>query len=454
MLYESETGDITIVLAGDIMLTRRLSVYREERFLALRELLHSGDVTFANFESSAREYEEGTPSPTGATFMTTEPSLLEEIKWLGVNLVSCANNHSYDYGEGGVLATIRNMRAKGIPFAGIGANLGEARSPAYAESRGGRVALIAATASFEEFNRAGEQRPDFRGRPGVNALGSETTLVVDGAALGELKRISSGLGFEAEKERRRHFGFFPPHELAPDKEDEIRFLGRKFVAGDSFAIKARPNERDMTGILRQVTEARRQADWVMVSLHCHEVGGRASYSARTRQELEEPAEVVVEFAHRCIQEGADLFVGHGPHMTLGVEIYQGCPIFYSLGDFILQNETVRFFPAFPYQSFGMGTEATPADYLDARSENNTKAHPGDPMYWETFCAVCRFEARKLAEVTLYPVDLGYGRPRPQRGRPLLADEAVGQKIVHRVARLSRLYGTEVALVDGRGEVGV
>jgi len=65
-------------------------------------------VAFSNFESTARDYGEGSPTLRRGTYMTTEPHLLEDIKWFGINLVSCANNHAFDYGEEGILATIQN----------------------------------------------------------------------------------------------------------------------------------------------------------------------------------------------------------------------------------------------------------------------------------------------------------------------------------------------------------
>ena len=95
------------------------------------------------------KYLEGHHWVSGGTYMTTEPHLLEDRKWLGVNLVSCANNHASDYGEEGILATISYLDAAGIPHAGTGRNLREARSPAYLDTPRGRVALIAATYTFE-----------------------------------------------------------------------------------------------------------------------------------------------------------------------------------------------------------------------------------------------------------------------------------------------------------------
>jgi poly-gamma-glutamate synthesis protein (capsule biosynthesis protein) len=196
MLYEAEKGNFTIALAGDTMLTRKLTPFKEERFLLLREVFQSVDAAFANLEGTVHHWDEGTPGITQGTFMTTEPKLLEDLKWLGINMVSCANNHAFDYGEAGVLANIRHLDEAGLAHAGTGKNLAEARAPAYLDTPNGRVALLAATAAFRPWNQAGEQRPDLRGRPGINPLAFKTTYQVDAAAFEQLKRMSCNLGFE------------------------------------------------------------------------------------------------------------------------------------------------------------------------------------------------------------------------------------------------------------------
>ena len=199
MLYDAEGGDFTIALTGDCMLTRRLSVFGEERFQALVNILRETDATFTNLETTVHTWDEGTPGITQGTFMTTDPSLLKDLKWTGIKIVSCANNHAFDYGEGGILATIKHLDEAGLVHAGSGKNLAEARVPAYLDTPHGRVALIAATAAFRPWNKAGEQRPDLRGRPGINPLGFRTTYTVDSRTFEELRRASSELGFNLSK---------------------------------------------------------------------------------------------------------------------------------------------------------------------------------------------------------------------------------------------------------------
>ena len=439
MLYEAEPGDLTLVASGDTMITRRLSVFREDRFMALADLFRQANVGFTNLEMLMHEYEHP-PGVAGGTFTASDPRNLEELKWAGINLVSCANNHSYDYGENGVLTHLGHLRSSGIAHAGTGRNLSEARAPGYLDTPRGRIAIISAASTFPEAGRALDQRPDAKGRPGLNPLRFSTTYTVDRTAFDEVRRVSAELGLEAKKaaERRfRHQGAVPE-----DTDTEFHFMGNKFVLGEEFKVNTSPNPQDMEGNLRWIREARRMADWVLVSFHCHESGA-------TR---DEPPEFLTTFARACLDEGADAFIGHGPHVTRGIEVHQGRPIFYSLGNLIFQNETVRWQPSYNYDLVKLDHSATPADFYEARSDKETRGFPADPVYWESVVARCEYRGGRLYEITLHPIDLGYGRPRSQRGRPMLADAELGTKILERMQHLSKPFGTAVRIEDGKGVV--
>ncbi len=205
-------------------------------------------------------------------------------------------------------------------------------------------------------------------------------------------------------------------------------------------------------ILQQIKEARRMSDWVVVSLHCHEVGGEKLLTAAHRSEIDEMADFAVDFAHRAIDAGADIFVAHGPQEPFGIEIYRGRPIFYSLGTTIFELETPRYLAEEAYARYGLGGDAGPADFADVRYQSDRVGHPADPNYWKQVVAKCEFKDQKLARVDLYPLDLGFGKPRWQRGRPLLAEEELGREIIDKVASLSRRRGTEVKWQDGRGVI--
>jgi poly-gamma-glutamate synthesis protein (capsule biosynthesis protein) len=182
--------------------------------------------------------------------------------------------------------------------------------------------------------------------------------------------------------------------------------------------------------------------------------GRSWLTANRRVDIEEQPEFVVDFAHQCIDAGADIFAGHGPHVFMGVEIYHGKPIFHSLGNLIFQNDTLRHIPANPYERFGIDPYGTPSDFFDLRSGNDTKGHAATPESLQTAVAVCEFGNRALRQIKLYPVDLGFGRPRSQRGRPILADADTGKKIIERIARLSKSFDTRIQPSEGFGIVQV
>ena len=69
----------------------------------------------------------------------------------------------------------------------------------------------------------------------------------------------------------------------------------------------------------QIAALRRDTDFVVAS--CHWGLG------------EEVLDYMTEIAHAAIDSGADIVVGHGPHYSLPVEVYQSKPIFYGLGSF-------------------------------------------------------------------------------------------------------------------------
>lgn len=444
MIYDSERGDIAIVAVGDIMLTRRLTPFTETEYLALVELVRSSDVRFFNLETAVRLPDEGTAIATRGTIMTTPPALLDDIKWMGFNLAGAANNHVTDYGQDGIVAAVAHLQAAGIPFSGMGTSLGQARAPAYLDTRNGRVAVVAASSFFPEGARAGDPRSGSAGRPGVSTLGFSKTYTVDEEGASALRRLSDKLGYKKIQEQRAR-SFFSKSEAMLDDEDSFVFLDARFRRGNRFAVTTTANRRDAAGILRQIAEARRQADWVIFSFHNHELAALVGDGGIPHFDV--PADFARDFAREAIDAGADIVAGHGHHMTLGVESYKGKPIFHSLGNFIMENDTVESVPADAYDRFDLGPDATPADFLDARTGNETRGFPASEEYWHALLARCEYRNRRAAAIRLYPCDLGFRRSRAQRGRPVLAHGDVARRILERTRVLSEHLGTKVT-IDG------
>ena len=147
-----------------------------------------------------------------------------------------------------------------------------------------------------------------------------------------------------------------------------------------------------------------------------------------------------------------MIVGTGPHILRGIEIYKDKLIFYSLGDFIFENETVEFLPAENYLQYRLGPDATPADFNDRRSNNDTRSFPADARIWRSVIALPVFRGGKLEKVELLPITLGQKLPRPQRGRPLPASGDEAQQIIQHLADLSAPYGTRIVFQDGKGVI--
>jgi len=84
-----------------------------------------------------------------------------------------------------------------------------------------------------------------------------------------------------------------------------------------------------------VREAKQQAKIVVISVHAGAEGSDETHvSDHTEYFFGEDRGNMVAFAHGLIDQGADLVLGHGPHVPRAVERYQGKLIAYSLGNFI------------------------------------------------------------------------------------------------------------------------
>jgi poly-gamma-glutamate capsule biosynthesis protein CapA/YwtB (metallophosphatase superfamily) len=422
---QSALGDLTIALTGDSIITRRLSVYTEPAFTGLIELVRGADAAFTNIEMLFHDFEPYPMNESGGTYMRAEPALAKELAWAGFDLGSLANNHTGDYGVLGMRLTRKYVAEAGIVAAGSGDSLVEAREARFLDTAKGRIALISVAATFPDHSRAGRTRGDVPARPGLSPLRFSTTYVVTKERFEQLRQAAGEIT-----------------GTLPAAADSLTFVGRRFVVGAVPGIRTEPRQEDVDEIAAVVRSAATLADQVIVTIHAHEGG-------KTRLE---PAEFLVTFAHAMVDAGADLFVGHGPHVLRGVEVYKGAPILYSLGDFIFQNETLLRYPADNYDEQRLGPEATPDDYLDRRYNFDKSGFPADPLIWESVVAQARYRDGRLAELALHPISLGFGAARHVRGRPQLAPPALAAKILGDLSRLSTPFGTRIDVRDGVGYV--
>ena len=423
--------EISVFIAGDAIITQPWSHFDEPEFLKLMDEVSSADVAAVNLEMLIHDFEAYPSANSGGTWMAARPLIAQELKWAGFDMVSNANNHSFDYGTIGVLKTIEHIENAGIKIAGVGKDLQRASAPVYYDTPKGRIALISTASTFTDYGRAGRSRPDIHGRPGLNPLEVNTTSVstITQSSADKLRRLVESEGITAGGRGRGGRG--------GSGGETARILGQTYRIGDKNETTSVTtiNGDDLERNLNSIREARQNADIVIVTIHQHGWGG------------------LVEFAHKSIEAGADLFFGHGPHVIRGIEMYRGKPIFYSLGDFVFQNEQVEFLPDEFFRQYGLGDEATPEEAQNVRSNNGTRGFPVRKTAWEGIAATINFKNGEVTGIRLFPVDMGFGKPLPIRGRPKYADNELGKYIIDFTIEVSKEYGTEIEYIEAEN-VGI
>ena len=320
----------TFIAAGDAFVTRRLPKEGYEGFAPLKELIESHDVAFLNLESTFHENECCPAAESGGTWAMSDPRTLDDMKQYGFNLFNTANNHSGDFGIEGVLATVRNLKQRDMIFSGTGKDLAQAAKACYLEVKGTRVALISCCSSMSNASRAGAQTAEMPGRPGLNPMRYTKIYHLDPAHFEMAQKVAGASGINAAQEKSVRNGY-----SLPPKEGTLSFGGNSFVLDERCWVESVPNKQDLKRITDEVAEARRQADVVLVSIHSHVLDGADNT---------QPALFLQTFSKACIDAGADVIIGHGPHELQPIEKYKGGLILYSIGNFIFQTENVEFQP--------------------------------------------------------------------------------------------------------------
>jgi len=110
------------------------------------------------------------------------------------------------------------------------------------------------------------------------------------------------------------------HKVLAAQGISIAFLGYCFVGLDSL-FKGH-DETGLATVREDIMKAREDADFVVVSAHWG------------REYIDHPSPTVVWLGHKIVDYGADVVLGHHPHVLQGIERYKGKLIAYSLGNFV------------------------------------------------------------------------------------------------------------------------
>jgi len=198
-------------------------------------------------------------------------------KTAGIDIVGMANN-AMNLGPEGCLDSIEVFRNMGKQVIGVGKDIDEARKPAIIERNGVKIAFLGYCSVLPE--------------------GAEATQSKAGCA----------------PMRARTY-----YERGGDPNEASQ-------PGTPPNILTVPYEDDLQALQDDIRKAKQQADVVVMSIHwgIHMI----PKTIATYQPV---------VAHAAIDAGADLILGHHPHMLKGIEVYKGKVCFYSLGNFLITS---------------------------------------------------------------------------------------------------------------------
>ncbi|MCY4465459.1 MAG: CapA family protein [Chloroflexi bacterium] len=267
----------TIALVGDLFLQQPLP--EPSALAGVGPVLRSADIAFGNLEAPVSTV--GAPTEKWIN-MRMSPDLLDDVKRLGFNLLTLANNHLFDYGEAAFFDTLRHLDDSELRYVGAGADLDAAWRAQIIELAGTRVAFLGAASTLGPGSAATADRP------GVAPVHIAESYHIDPAASLE-------------------------------------------QPGSAPYVHTRAWKDDLQRACQAVADARANAEFVIVAMHW---GVPPAWRPRFQDGL---ADYQVEVGHALVEAGADLIVGAHPHSLQEVEVYRGKPIFYSLGNFVFHH---------------------------------------------------------------------------------------------------------------------
>lgn len=267
-------------------------------FAAAIERLTSNDLVIGNLEMpiSERGYRVRKYSN-----LRSDPSVLSAVQAMGFQTISLANNHMMDYGVPALEDTLSYLTDAGIRYAGAGLDLASAMQPVISTAGKARVGMVSFACTLPMESDAGV------GKPGIAP-------------------IRVGFAFEVD-----------PNLMAEQP-------------GTMPTVQSWTDPEDRAAACDVISALRSQVDFLIVMIHWgvpnYWLSPSQGYLATYQQVL----------GHAFIDAGADAVCGHHSHSLHPVEVYQGKPIFYSLGNFLFEGARGWMEPESVIVEFDLGTQ--------------------------------------------------------------------------------------------------
>lgn len=158
----AQPQEFHITLTGQSMIRSDVRAHAPDAVPVIKSLL-AGDVIFTNFETTIVDEKKGQSHMNGR--FVSPPEALDALASFGFNLVSVANNHSWDLKVPGIENTLEEAKRLNLAHAGTGNTIAEAAAPGYLRTPKGTVALVAMASGLVEPGGSATAT-----RPGVNEL--------------------------------------------------------------------------------------------------------------------------------------------------------------------------------------------------------------------------------------------------------------------------------------------
>jgi poly-gamma-glutamate capsule biosynthesis protein CapA/YwtB (metallophosphatase superfamily) len=446
----------TVAAVGDMIISRPLFQYgkRMPEFKAVLDIFEQSDVVYGNLETTILDMRnfKGYPYSNGGDWtVASSPEVALDLKFMGFDLLSRANNHTLDWGLEGMRETSRWLDDAGIVHAGAGETHGLARAPQYFESAGGRVALVSLASTFLPGSEALPSRNATPGRPGLSALHLSETIEVPDETLKQLAQVQCLIygqncaGEEVESIREGQlFG--------------TRFrLAEESMLGYTTRYAMNPNE--LAEIYQSIRLAQQHADFVIVAIHSHD----CSLGCDDVNSPRGAGDFLKQLAREAIDSGADLFAVTGNHNLGAIEIYNSPlrgyrPIFYGLANFFWSDiqeylpqelfDANREMLEASWQHPGRATEADLSTPLNA-------GYFANAFTFQSVVASVEFKNQQLDHIVLHPLELGYGDPLTESGIPRVVTSAsVATEVLDQVVHQTEQFGLPKLNLSRSGSTAV
>jgi poly-gamma-glutamate capsule biosynthesis protein CapA/YwtB (metallophosphatase superfamily) len=417
-------GAFSLVSIGDLLYSHPMADNPGAEFQKVVTLIKSGDVTIGNQEGVFIDLKGFKGEAYGPGQLWGEATLAKDMKAMGVDMVSVANNHSLDFGTAGLLESIRHLNDAGMVNSGGGPTLQDARKAGVLATPKARVALVSTASSFKPNATANDAFGEIPARPGISTLRTRKINIVTADQMAMIRKLAT--------ERASTLQPAP----SPDATD-ITFGDQIYRVGQAPGLMYDMDLYDHAGLLKSVRDAKEAADLVVFTIHAHES------TTGFDDDTPPPPNFLIKLFHDVVDAGGDVVMGGGPHSLRGVEIYKGQPIFYGMGVFFIKGEI----KTLQENAFRMFPDASGKAPPPKPAERSVRPGGNPASWYDSIVAVTEFKDGKPKTVKLYPLDVGNTYDRTRRGNPHFADPENAKRILQDLQKSSAQFGTKI-LIDG------